>query len=195
MADTSHIDEEKGQMLVKLARQTIAERLGRPVSEPERIEPDKEDEIFRIRRGTFVTLTKNRQLRGCIGNLVPDKPVRDGIRENAVNAAFCDPRFPALSREELDQIDIEVSLLSEPQPLPYDDASDLFGKLRPGIDGVILRKGMCSSTFLPQVWEQLPEKETFLSHLCMKAGLSPDAWRRGDLEILTYQVQYFEEKN
>ncbi len=193
MTQPSQMSEEKGKLLVELARQTIAKRLGAEAGSSEDLESQLADDIFQARRGTFVTLTKNNQLRGCIGNLAPDKPVREGVEENAINAAFHDPRFPALSREELDQVHIEISLLSEPRPLAYKDGDDLLARLRPHVDGVILRKGMQSATFLPQVWEQLPEKEMFLSHLCLKAGLPGDAWKKGDLEILTYQVQYFED--
>lgn len=194
MAESTQMSEEKGRLLVQLARQTIAEKLGQTAEDQQDIASRLNDETFHSKRGTFVTLTKNHQLRGCIGNLVPDKPLKEGVQENAVNAAFHDPRFPPLSAKELEQIEIEVSLLTEPQPLAYKNADDLLAKLRPKVDGVILRKGMHSATFLPQVWEQLPEKEMFLSHLCMKAGLSGDAWKNGDLEILTYQVQYFEER-
>jgi AmmeMemoRadiSam system protein A len=98
-----------------------------------------------------------------------------------------------LGKKELDTVDIEVSVLSEPVPLAYRDAEDLKAKLQPGIDGVIIKKGTASATFLPQVWEQLPQPEPFLSHLCLKAGLPAGRWRKGDLTVLVYQVQYFEE--
>ena len=90
-------------------------------------------------------------------------------------------------------MEIEVSILSEPKPLEYEDGKDLIAKLRVNIDGVILRKGYHSATFLPQVWEQLPKPEDFLSHLCRKAGLAADAWRTSKPEISTYQVEYLEE--
>jgi AmmeMemoRadiSam system protein A len=125
--------------------------------------------------------------------LTPAESVAKGIKRNAINAAFHDPRFAPLSGDELDQTEIEVSILTEPQPLEYRDRDDLIGKLRVNIDGVIIRKGHASATFLPQVWEQLPKPEDFLTHLCMKAGLLSDAWRSSQLEVLTYQVQYFEE--
>ena len=115
------------------------------------------------------------------------------MRRNAINAAFHDPRFPPLSERELEKVDIEVSILTEPQPLEYADGEDLLTKLRVNVDGVIIRKGHASATFLPQVWEQLPDPEDFLEHLCMKAGLSSNAWRNTKLDVLTYQVQYFEE--
>jgi len=186
------LNEHQGQTLIKLARQTIAERLGR---RPIRVDPDStKDAAFQDHRGTFVTLTIDRQLRGCIGNLDSTDSILDGIERNAVNAAFNDPRFPPLTADELDRVDIEVSILTEPKPLEYRDSKDLLSKLRVNVDGVILRKGSASATFLPQVWEQLPQPEKFLSHLCLKAGLPSDAWRKGNLDILTYQVQYFEEE-
>ena len=116
-----------------------------------------------------------------------------GVRDNARNAAFHDPRFSPLGKRELDALQIEVSVLSEPVPLAYTDADDLLARLRPGIDGVIIKKGSASATFLPQVWEQLPQPEPFLSHLCAKAGLPAEQWRKGDLKVRVYQVQYFEE--
>jgi hypothetical protein len=186
------LNEKQGQTLVKLARQTIAERLGK---RSVKVDADSmTDSVFKEKRGTFVTLTINKQLRGCIGNLDTTDSIVDGIERNAVNAAFRDPRFPPLKAKELDRVDIEVSILTEPKPLEYIDSKDLLSKLRVNVDGVILRKGSASATFLPQVWEQLPQPEKFLSHLCTKAGLSADTWKKGHLEILTYQVQYFEEE-
>jgi AmmeMemoRadiSam system protein A/AmmeMemoRadiSam system protein B len=184
------LDKHQGQALVRLARQTIAEKLGKPSikADPE----DLEDTAFQNRRGTFVTLTIDKQLRGCIGNLDPSESILAGIKRNAINAAFHDPRFPPLKAAELDRVDIEVSILSEPYPLEYRDSKDLLAKLRVNVDGVIIRKGTASATFLPQVWEQLPRPEEFLSHLCMKAGLSADTWEKSHPEILIYQVQYFE---
>ena len=117
----------------------------------------------------------------------------EGVRRNAINAAFHDPRFSRLTKDELERTEIEVSILTEPQLLAYRDGQDLIQKLRVNVDGVIIRKGYASATFLPQVWEQLPEPADFLSYLCRKAGLSSDAWQSSKLEVLTYQVQYFEE--
>ena len=88
---------------------------------------------------------------------------------------------------------IEISILSKPQPCPYSDAMDLLHKLRPGVDGVIIKKGHAQATFLPQVWKQLPQPQEFLKHLCLKAGLAADAWEKQMLEVSIYQVQYFEE--
>ena len=186
------LNERQGQILVKLARQTISQKLGR---RPIKIDPDAlKDSVLQEKRGTFVTLTIDKQLRGCIGNLEARDSIVAGVERNAVNAAFHDPRFAPLNVDELDRLDIEVSILTEPRPLEYRDSNDLISKLRVNVDGVILQKGSASATFLPQVWEQLPQPEKFLSHLCMKAGLPAATWKKGHLDISTYQVQYFEEE-
>ncbi|MFP4158802.1 MAG: AmmeMemoRadiSam system protein A [Desulfobacterales bacterium] len=187
------ISSEKGEALLELARKSIADRLGVDYESSPDIEASKQDPVFQSRLGTFVTLKINGNLRGCIGNLLPEKPLAEGVKDNAVNAAFNDPRFAPLSKEEFSRIQIEVSLLTEPAPLEYSDAQDLLDKIRPNVDGLIIKKGSRTSTFLPQVWEQLPDKKSFLSQLCMKAGLPPDEWVKGDLEVFTYQVRYFEE--
>jgi AmmeMemoRadiSam system protein A len=187
--------EKQGQLLVKLARNAILKELvGKsPDTELDTIALALQDKKFQARCGTFVTLKIRGKLRGCIGNLTSTDSILDGVKRNAVNAAFHDPRFSSLSVAELDRTDIEVSILTEPLPLVYQDPQDLIQKLRVNVDGVIIRKDHASATFLPQVWEQLPRPENFLNHLCMKAGLPADAWKHSELEILTYQVQYFEE--
>lgn len=189
------ISEAEGQALVRLARQTIAERLCLPVppAEQEALAPLLAAPALQHHHGTFVTLKCCGQLRGCIGSLTAATSIVEGVRENAMNAAFCDPRFPPLAPEELASVEVEVSVLTEMQPLDYADAADLIAKLRPNIDGLFIRQGNCCATFLPQVWEQLPDPRQFLDHLCLKAGLAMDAWQRGNLTVMTYQVQYFEE--
>jgi len=191
MAEIEELTEEMGKYLLSVARQTIEQELfGRKKSEkPERDLPA----IFRERRGTFVTLTIQGGLRGCIGHIIPQESLIEGITVNPINAAFRDPRFRPLNGAEGKNVKIEISILTEPEPLSYTDADDLLKKLRPGVDGVIIKKGRHQATFLPQVWEQLPKKKEFLGHLCLKAGLDGDAWRQGDLEVSTYQVQAFEE--
>jgi AmmeMemoRadiSam system protein A len=181
---------------VRLARSTLMEKLGCPLppSEADQLRSALNDPVFQAPCGTFVTLKQRGQLRGCIGNLSSSDPLAEGVRRNAVNAAFHDPRFAPLTEGELDQVVIEVSVLTEPRPLEFSDPQDLLRKLRPNVDGVILRQGYASATFLPQVWEQLPKKEDFLGHLCLKAGLPRDAWKRSPLEVSTYQVQHFEER-
>ncbi|MFP3927322.1 MAG: AmmeMemoRadiSam system protein A [Desulfobacteraceae bacterium] len=191
MTHTKQLSEEEGRELIKLARNTIETHLmGRDAPAEKEMEASPK---FSEKRGTFVTLTIDGALRGCIGHIAPQESILEGVKENALNAAFRDPRFRPLNREELDRIKVEVSILTEPQPLQYKDSADLLKQLQKDVDGVIIRKGRHQATFLPQVWEQLPNKEAFLEHLCLKAGLSPDAWRHGDLEVLTYQVQAFEE--
>ncbi len=191
MTDSDKLTEDEGEYLLSVARKTIAQRLsGQKDQEPTDTDPSAK---FLEQRGTFVTLTTGGSLRGCIGHIIPQESLIEGIRVNAINAAFKDPRFPALTKEEWERVKVEISILTDPKPLSYSDADDLLQKLRSEIDGVIIRKGYHQSTFLPQVWEQLPEKEDFLSHLCQKAGLGADAWEKGDLEVSTYQVQAFEE--
>jgi AmmeMemoRadiSam system protein A len=189
------LNENQGQILVTLARHTIMQELGQsvPPAESARIKSCLNDKDLQSRCGTFVTLKRHGQLRGCIGTLSANDSMVEGVRRNAVNAAFHDPRFKPLGAEEFADVEIEVSVLTEPQPLEYSDGADLIKKLRPNVDGVILSKGHASATFLPQVWEQLPQPEEFLEHLCMKAGLAKDAWHTSKLDIKTYQVQYFEE--
>jgi len=191
----NQMDKEKGALLLKLARKTIADSLNIETHAFNEHNDNLSDKLFTEHRGTFVTLTIDNQLRGCIGNLSAEKSIIEGVKDNAVNAAFHDPRFPPLSKNEFPNVDIEISLLSQPERLEYQDGDDLLEKLRPNIDGVIIRKGPYSSTFLPQVWDQLPDKKSFLEHLCQKAGLAPDEWRRPGLEVMVYQVQYFEENH
>jgi MEMO1 family protein len=186
---------DQGQVLVQLARQTLVAALApEKAAKLKKIDPKTlSADCYQINLSTFVTLTKRGQLRGCIGNLTATESVLAGVKQNALNAAFHDPRFGALTAEELNNVEIEVSVLTKPTPLDYDDGEDLLAKLRPNVDGLIIRKGYASATFLPQVWQQLPDPQSFLSHLCQKAGLLADAWRDGDIEVSTYQVQYFHE--
>jgi AmmeMemoRadiSam system protein A len=187
--------KEQGRILLKLARRTICKKLGLKTDKDEdrTLSQGLQDESFNERTGTFVTLHLGGQLRGCIGSLTGSEAVRDGIKDNAVCAAFHDSRFQPLTAEEYGKIVIDISILSPPQPLAYNDSFDLLAKLRPQVDGVTIRMGHKGATFLPQVWEQLPHPEDFLTRLCMKAGLAGDIWRREQLEVETYQVQHFSE--
>ncbi len=181
---------QEGQTLLEHARRTIALRLGRnQMSEARESSP-----VFQQQGATFVTLKKRGQLRGCIGNLEPVGTIWEGIRENALNAAFHDHRFSPLKPEEFDEVHIDISLLTPATSLDYMDAQDLLLKLRPGRDGVILSKGTARATFLPQVWQQLPRPEDFLGQLCRKAGLHETAWRDMHPAIKVYQVQCFAEE-
>jgi AmmeMemoRadiSam system protein A len=145
------------------------------------------------KRACFVTLTKNGALRGCIGHLTAIEPLYQAVIDNARYAAVRDPRFPAVTPGEVDQIKIEISVLTEPQPLPFSSPEDLLSKLHPNEDGVLLRLGPRTSTFLPQVWEQIPDKVQFLNHLAQKAGGDPSDWRGKDTQVSIYHVECFEE--
>ena len=142
---------------------------------------------------TFVTLTIRGQLRGCVGTLEAYQPLIEDVREHAIAAALQDYRFPAVRIEEVPKILIEISRLTKPVLLGYHDASDLVEKLRPGIDGVVLKDGLRRATFLPQVWHKIPKTTEFLSHLCEKMGSSSDLWMRKKLDVFIYQVEEFHE--
>ncbi|MBW1649849.1 MAG: AmmeMemoRadiSam system protein B [Deltaproteobacteria bacterium] len=186
------LDKNQKQLLLKLARQTIAKKFGQEEQDLQE-KPTPKNSLLNKIGGTFVTLYINNSLRSCIGNIVSDLPIIEGIKNNAINAAFKDPRFPPLTEKELDKIKIEISILTEPKPLTYLNAEDLISKLKKNIDGVILRKGIKSATFLPQVWEQLPEPKQFLSHLCVKAGLLSEAWITDKPDIFVYNAEHFQE--
>jgi len=186
------LTQEQGIALTLLARQAIEAAFEQTDTEPP-LPPELDAPELREERGTFVTLTKHGMLRGCIGNIMPRGSIVESVKRNALYAAFRDFRFPPLTRDELDEIHIEVSILTLPEKLEYSGAEDLLAKLRPGVHGVIIEKDGASATFLPQVWEQLPDPAEFLSRLCMKAGLSANEWKNGTLKVQTYEVQYFDE--
>lgn len=191
----SDFTEEQGACLLKLARFTIMRHLSLPLPSAgeEELAACLADPVFEVKRGVFVTLTIGGALRGCIGSLAAYESVRQGVERHALNAAFHDHRFSPLTVSELAEVDIEISVLTEPKPLEFSNADELSARLRPGIDGVILRRGAATATFLPQVWEQLPQVDEFMSHLCLKAGLSPEAWRQPGCSIEIYQVTHFSE--
>ncbi len=139
-------------------------------------------------RATFVTLHKHHQLRGCIGMLEAVRPLAKDIAENAFLAAFRDPRFPPLSDDELGDLDIHLSILTPAEPVAFTSEQDLITQLQPGVDGLILEEGRRRGTFLPSVWEQLPEPEQFLRHLKQKAGLAPDYWSE-NIKIYRYRTE------
>jgi len=191
MSGTDQLTEEEGRYLLSFARKTIEQKIFNLGAQLELESLDSN--TFSEKRGTFVTLTIDSGLRGCIGNIVPQESLLDGVKANAINAAFRDPRFEPLSEKEWEKVKIEISILTDPKPLDYSNRRDLLEKMKPGSDGVILKKGYNQATFLPQVWEQLPEKKEFLTHLCLKAGLDGNEWEKGKLEVSTYQAQAFEE--
>ena len=142
---------------------------------------------------SFVTLHYDKNLRGCIGSIIAHRTLLDDIINNANSAAFKDPRFKPLQTDEFSHLRLEVSVLSEPKLLNYKDFDDLCNKVRPNIDGLILKYGSYQGTFLPQVWEQLPHAKLFLEHLSIKAGTTPDIYEKHP-QIYTYQVDAIEEK-
>lgn len=142
------------------------------------------------KRATFVTLTIGGQLRGCMGMLAACRPLAEDVACNARAAAFDDPRFMPLSSEEFEQVDVHISVLSPPEEMTFFSEEDLRSQLRPGVDGLILQDGSRRGTFLPSVWDELPEKEDFLMHLKRKAGL-PDGYWSGTVRIFRYTTEYF----
>ena len=181
-------------LLLKIARQNILSQFVKKNELLGSLTAKLSALVFEEKRGTFVSLHKKGTLRGCIGNIDPVKTILQGIMDNAKHAAFNDLRFNPLSHEELTDTLIEISILTCPEKLDYTDTRDLVARLRPEIDGVIIKKKYHHATFLPQVWEQLKDPEIFLTHLCTKAGLPGDEWRSCDLEVLVYQVQSFHEQ-
>jgi AmmeMemoRadiSam system protein A len=178
------------EFLVEFSRSVIQEALhkGKKIPAPASISPAVHE-----KRGCFVSLHQHGNLRGCIGTIEPEQALLKGVEENALNAAFRDPRFSPLTAKELLSTDIEVSVLTVPERLKFKDAEDLKSQLKPGIHGVILSKGWQRATFLPQVWEQLPDKEMFLKHLCQKAGMGSNCWKDPDTVVEVYKAEYFSE--
>ena len=179
------------QSLLKLARQSLEAGVrgqALPQLDPAALTP-----TLQAQGAAFVTLTVHSELRGCIGALEPYQSLAEDVREHAVAAALEDYRFPPVQEKELADIEIEVSRLTIPVPLEYKNATDLLAKLRPGVDGVILRDSFRRATFLPQVWEKIPDPAEFLANLCYKMGAAPDTWKRKHLEVLLYQVEEFHE--
>jgi len=187
-----------GNALLLLARNAIADRLGlahapMPDHSPD---PSAQPELAELARpgAAFVTLTRHGNLRGCIGSLEARRPLAEDVVANARAAAFSDPRFAPLTADELDGIRVEVSLLTPAQPMRFSSEADAIGQLRPLVDGVILEVGQRRGTFLPQVWESLPDARQFLRELKRKAGLPADFWSDA-VKLSRYQVQKWKESS
>ncbi|MCI0549399.1 MAG: AmmeMemoRadiSam system protein A [Anaerolineae bacterium] len=182
---------EEQQTLLRLARDAMERGV-----KGEKLSPLDETALpphLREQGSSFITLTVHGELRGCIGALEPYQSLAEDVREHAMAAALKDPRFPAVRKEELNGIRIEVSRLTRPIPLEYKDSNELLSKIRPHVDGVILRDGYRRGTFLPQVWEKISDPAEFLSNLCYKMGVSENLWRSRHLDVFTYQVEEFHE--
>jgi AmmeMemoRadiSam system protein A len=172
-SESPRYEAEHGRRLLQIARQSISAAL---VAGGEPGAPVAEEPWLRESRATFVTLMQGEELRGCVGALEAQRPLAADVHANARAAAFQDTRFKPLTLEEFARTDIEVSLLSSPKRLLFESQADLITRLRPGIDGVILEgENGRHATFLPQVWEGLPDPEQFLAHLKRKAGIPQDA--------------------
>jgi AmmeMemoRadiSam system protein A len=183
---TKEISPVERKFLLKTARQAIKKTLkGEPLPE---ISLDDVSPLLREPGACFITLTIGDQLRGCVGSIEATKPLILDVRNRAIGAAFEDPRFPSLTDVETKDLEIEISILTKPEPLFYDSPDDLITKLQIGIDGVILKDRSRRATFLPQVWMKLPEPALFLSRLCLKLGLASDTWQSERLDVETYQV-------
>jgi len=176
-----------GHSLLILARNAISERLGQGTS------PTNDHPALHAPGATFVTLTQNGRLRGCIGSLEAWRPLGEDVRENALAAAFRDPRFSPLTTDELPLTRVEVSLLTPAVALSFANEADALAQLRPDTDGVIFSAGGRRSTFLPQVWEQLSTPELFMAHLKQKAGLPANYWGP-DVRIERYTVSKWKEE-
>lgn len=183
---------ELGVTLLVLARNAIAARLGQPAPAPQGDAVDLPE--LQEMGATFVTLTQNGQLRGCIGSLEAWRALRIDVQENALAAAFRDPRFKPLSADEFARTLVEVSLLTPPEAMHFGSEADALVQLRPGIDGVIFSAGNRRATFLPQVWEQLPNPVEFIAHLKQKAGLPAHYWGP-DVKLERYGVQKWKESS
>ncbi len=177
---------ELGNTLLNLARAAIGERLGQPSP------ADSTHDLLHQPGATFVTLMLQGQLRGCIGTLEAHRTLALDVRENALAAAFRDPRFQPLVLEEFAFTSVEVSLLTPPSPMDFRDEADFMAQLRPGEDGIVFQYGRHRSTFLPQVWESLPDPQQFMQQLKRKAGLPPNFWAE-EVTISRYTVSKWKE--
>jgi len=186
-----YLTEEEGAQLLHIARRSLEETLLR--GGMYELDWNSLPERLRAKGASFVTLTQRGNLRGCIGSAIAHQPLALDVRDNAVKAALADPRFPPMSAEELPYTEIEVSVLSPPRRLEYEGPEDLLAKIEPGRHGLLLVHGYRRGLFLPQVWEKLPDKVTFLQQLSLKAGLHIDAWRDPNTEIYVFEVQEFHE--
>jgi AmmeMemoRadiSam system protein A len=182
------IDEQHRLTLRHIARESIHHGLRH--GGPFVVDPAEHPEVLRNSGASFVTLKRFGQLRGCMGSLAATRPLVVDIAHNAFNAAFRDPRFSPVDCYETEELELHISVLSAPEAFPVRDEKELLQRLRPGVDGLILAEGSRRGTFLPSVWEQLPEPSAFLTHLKLKAGLPADHWS-STLRVERYTVEAF----
>jgi AmmeMemoRadiSam system protein A len=184
------LDAEQREILLTLARRSIAHGLEKGRALP--VAVGDYPPALQARRAAFVTLHEQGRLRGCIGHLEAVQALVGDVAENAFAAAFRDPRFPPVTADELEALHIEISVLTPARPLEFSSEEDLLAKLEPGRDGLILQDGHARGTFLPTVWETLPNPAAFLRHLKAKAGLPPDHWS-DTLRVSRYRTECFGE--
>ena len=181
-----YLPDDAGSALTGLARDVLTNHFDRfhPVTPPGSWAEEP--------GASFVTLRRDGDLRGCIGTLIAHQSLAADVRNNALAAAFEDPRFPPLSVSELAEVEIEVSILSKPEPMAFSSKDEALAALRPGVDGVVLHAHSRRATFLPQVWDELGDPEQFIGHLMRKAGLPADFWDES-VRMERYTVTAFEE--
>lgn len=191
----SNMKAEHRQRLLQIARDAIFQTLESNGAAAQKffqtLEKNLPPELMG-KRATFVTLTIGGQLRGCIGMLEACRPLAGDVAANACAAAFEDPRFPPLTKKEFEKLEIHISVLSPPEELNFSSEADVLRRIRPGVDGLILQDGFHRGTFLPSVWEELPQKELFWAHLKRKAGLPANYWS-DTVRVFRYTTEYFPE--
>jgi uncharacterized protein len=182
------LTEAERTTLLEIARHSIG--YGLQYGEPAPVTASDYSPSLQVNKASFVTLQIGDRLRGCIGTLQAYRPLVEDVANNAFAAAFHDPRFPRLTTEEYERLNYHISILSTPEPIRFEDEQDLLAQLQPGVDGLVLEDGRHRGTFLPQVWESLPDPKQFLAHLKQKAGLPPNYWSN-TLKLERYTVEEF----
>ncbi|MCK4707719.1 MAG: AmmeMemoRadiSam system protein A [Gammaproteobacteria bacterium] len=187
--DSPLYNTQQRQLLLQLARDSIS--CGLQNARPLAINIENFAAELQQHRACFVTLHLHQQLRGCIGSLEAHRPLVLDVSENAYAAAFKDPRFNPLQESEFDQLSLSISVLTPATEMVFDSEQDLINQIQPNVDGLILEEGYHRGTFLPSVWEQLPDPVEFLQHLKLKAGLAADFWS-DNIKVSKYQTESFE---
>jgi AmmeMemoRadiSam system protein A len=190
---SEQLSREEQKILLTLAREAIthAVRGGQAPAVGLSTLPQR----LRQKGASFVTLLgPSGELRGCIGTVEAHTPLAHDVQNNAVGSALRDPRFPPVGPDELDSLEVELSILTPPRRLDFDDSADLLDKIRPGVDGLIIEKGWQRATLLPSVWEKIPDPVRFMSTLCLKAGLPENEWRLPGMTVYVYQAEKVKEK-
>ena len=185
---TTGLCEEEHILLREIALESV--RHGLKYGKHLPVETSRYPRTLQAPGASFVTLKSHGQLRGCIGSLEAHQPLINDVAYNAYAAAFSDPRFPPLSEDELEGLEFHISVLTPAVPMEFESEQDLLEQIRPGIDGLVLEDGYNRGTFLPAVWESLPDKTSFLQHLKLKAGLPPDHWS-DSIRVLRYTTESF----